>query len=71
VPVPPPQFEMTWVTEVGTRGAETVVTVELHREGSGARLALRHAGFPDAASCERHRAAWPLVLAHLDEVLGR
>lgn len=67
---PARRIQMTWVTEAGTRGAETVVTVELRAVGSGTRLTLRHAGFPDEASCERHRVAWPLVLQHLDEVLG-
>lgn len=66
---PPRLVRMTWVTRDGTHGAETVVTVELRSESSGTRLRLRHAGFPDEVLLERHRAAWPQVLAHLDEVL--
>lgn len=63
-------IEMTWVTgQGGTMGAETVVTVELYPHRTGTRLRLRHAGFPDEAARERHAAAWPQVLAHLDEVL--
>ncbi len=59
---------LTWVTgEGGTRGVETVVTVELAPQDGGTRLRLTHAGFPDEESLRNHEAAWPVVLAQLDE----
>lgn len=63
--------QMTWVTgEPGTRGAETVVTIELEPLESGTRLTLTHAGFPDEELRDGHEKAWPLGLEHLDKCMA-
>lgn len=68
--VPDERVETTWVTgEPGTRGAETVVTVELEATADGTMLILSHAGFADAETCKGHAEAWPEGLAHLDRCL--
>jgi uncharacterized protein YndB with AHSA1/START domain len=61
--------EMTWVTGA-TLGTETVVLVTLEPQGTGTRLQLKHAGFPNEGLRQRHEEAWPKVLAHLDEIYG-
>jgi len=60
--------ELTWVTGAGgTKGAETVVTVEFNPQGTGTQLHLTHAGFPDAEARDGHAQTWPLVLAQLNQ----
>jgi uncharacterized protein YndB with AHSA1/START domain len=60
--------ERTWLTgDPGTKGAETVVTVELTPAARGTALRLTHAGFADADTRDGHETAWPLALAQLDQ----
>ncbi len=63
--------QMTWLTEAGTQGAETILTIELIPNGAGTRLRLTHAGFRDAAARTAHAEAWSVALAeHLDVAFG-
>ena len=63
--------EITWVTgPAGTKGAETIVTVEFEPRDGGALVRLTHAGFADELSCNRHAEAWPMVLEQQEKRLA-
>jgi uncharacterized protein YndB with AHSA1/START domain len=64
-------IELTWVTgPSGTRGVETLVTIELISKGRGSHLRLTHAGFADEEARDIHAEAWPLVLDVLDKAFA-
>ncbi|QRR00414.1 SRPBCC family protein [Dyadobacter sandarakinus] len=68
----PHRVEMTWITGAsGTRGAETLLTIELVPHEVGTFIKLTHAGFADTASRDLHNEAWPLILGQLHERMSR
>ena len=54
--------ELTWVTAAGTKGVETVITVELEPREDGTLLRLTHAGFADEESMLEHKEGWLVAL---------
>lgn len=66
--VPNQLIELTWVTGPGgTKGVETVVTIELTPKNGKTLLTLTHSGFPDEESKNGHLQAWPMVLEQLEK----
>lgn len=60
-------IELTWLTGAGgTKGAETVLTIELEPRQTGTLLNLSHKGFPDEESKNGHEEAWKMILELLD-----
>jgi len=63
-------IEMTWATEGGTQGAETIIRIELLPRDDGTLLRLTHSGFASEASRDAHAENWPAALEELDAALG-
>lgn len=62
-------IEMTWLTEKGTNGAETVIRVDLAPRDGGTLLRMTHSGFESEAAAKGHKDNWPLALKELDQKL--
>ena len=65
------KIEMTWLTEMGTQGAETLLVLEFEQSDTGCSLSLTHSGFPDQKLCDGHADAWPGALQHLDNCMQK
>ena len=63
-------IEMTWLTELGTHGAETVIRIELVPRDGGTLLKMIHSGFESEAAAKNHKDNWPLALEELDQRLA-
>lgn len=63
---PPKKIEYTWMSPF-TRGAESVVTVELERKGDDTLLQLCHSNLPDDELGHLHNGGWTSRLDALVE----
>jgi uncharacterized protein YndB with AHSA1/START domain len=68
---PPERLVFTWAhEEEGTRGHETLVTIELAETPGGTRLELTHEGFESEHARDRHAEGWSSCLDCLEEALA-
>jgi uncharacterized protein YndB with AHSA1/START domain len=49
---------------------ETLLSIDLQRDGAGTLLTLRHDGFPDTGQRDRHRSGWDGPDGALDKLAG-
>jgi uncharacterized protein YndB with AHSA1/START domain len=61
----PRRIAHTWVSE-GTRGLESVLTIDLEPLGDRTQVTLRHAGVPDDDFGRQHRDGWTWVLGGME-----
>ena len=68
---PPARLVLTWAWEEdGTRGHETVVTIELSEIPGGTRLELTHEVFETEDGRNRHRDGWSGCFDCLEQALA-
>ncbi|MBX9569683.1 MAG: SRPBCC domain-containing protein [Candidatus Obscuribacterales bacterium] len=58
---------MTWQTQGGTNGYETVIRIELTPNDQGTLMRMTHSGFADEKSCQGHKDNWPAAFDFLEE----
>ncbi|HEV3062556.1 MAG TPA: SRPBCC domain-containing protein [Vicinamibacterales bacterium] len=64
-----PPTRMVWSWSDGADSTGTRVIFELHAEGSGTRLTLRHVGDEGEAMAQMIRERWPIKLRALASIL--
>jgi uncharacterized protein YndB with AHSA1/START domain len=68
---PPTRLVLTWAWETeGTRGHETLVTIELHEQGEATLLELHHELFESESSRDQHRHGWSSCFDCLEQALA-
>jgi uncharacterized protein YndB with AHSA1/START domain len=69
--MPPARLVLTWAWESdGTRGHETLVTIELQDQGEATLLVLHHEVFESESSRNQHRHGWGSCLDCLERALA-
>lgn len=53
-----------------TGGGETLITVELHEDGAGTRLVMRHEGLPTEKARDEHLSGWSSCYDRLVEMFS-
>jgi len=69
--ITPPErlvFTHYWLTD--DEPVETLITVELHEDGQGTRLVMRHEGLPTADARDGHESGWSSCFDRLAELFS-
>ena len=59
----------TWGWD-GSQGSETLVTIELRKNGAGTELSLTHTKFVDEASRDMHSQGWAGCVGRLEKLMA-
>lgn len=70
------RFELTWGAESGPQAKEypagsSLLSFEVHAEGSASRVELRHTGLPSAHAAQDQEGGWRFQISRLDLTANR